>query len=128
MANARQVALRTRLRHFYWLTDCKPMPPETIDTVRRKMALIDPRDTLTEPELDELLSVHYGFALSSDEHGEVRGWVVPELDELRDTALASIGSMRDRMSQLGRASGAKRTRAASAPSTAAPEPDSDGEF
>jgi hypothetical protein len=30
MTNARQIALRTRLRNFYWMTDCKPMPPASI--------------------------------------------------------------------------------------------------
>lgn len=113
MANARQIALRTRLRHTYWLTDCKPLGPVTVDTVRRKMALIDPADTLSEREFEELLSDHYGFAKVVDADGVFEGWSIPELAEARDTATASISAMRERMSSIARAGVQKRAEARS---------------
>jgi hypothetical protein len=115
MANSRQIALRTRLRHYYWLTDCRPLGRLTVDMVRRKMALIDPRDDLSEPELAELLSMHYGFAVRPDDHGEVVGWSIPELDDTRAAAVASITATRERTSRAGKASAARRSDAAVAP-------------
>jgi len=108
MATSRQIALRTRLRHTYWLTDCKPLGPVTVAAVRRKMVLIDGRDAMTEPEVDELLSDHYGFAKIVDPDGVFEGWSVPELADARDTATASITATRERMSAIARVGAQKR--------------------
>jgi hypothetical protein len=111
MANARQIALRTRLRHHYWLTDCAPLTPATVERLRRKMTMIDPQDAMPDDQVDELLSPDLGFEAVAG------GWRVPDLDEARSAALGSIQSTRDRMAALGKASAAKRlqVRADSAP-------------
>lgn len=108
MANSRQVALRTRLRHHYWLSDCKPLGAVTVTTMRRKMTMIDPQDTMPEEQVDELLSPHYGFDKATDTAGHFVGWTIPDLDEARHAAVGSIVATRERMSELGRASAAKR--------------------
>jgi hypothetical protein len=108
MANSRQIALRTRLRHHYWLTDCKPIGPVTLATIRRKMALIDQRDEMTDPEVTELLSSHYGFEKAPVETDSGPAWIIPDLLEARGVATSSITEMRERMSGLGKASAAKR--------------------
>lgn len=105
MANSRQVALRTRLRHLYWLTECKAIGQTTVDLARRKMALIDPQDTLTDAQVAELLTTHYGFEPSAD------GWVIPDLDEAREDVVGSVREARGRAQAAGRASAAKRTAA-----------------
>lgn len=134
MATSRQIALRTRLRHTYWLTDCKPLSEVTIGIHRRKMALIDQKDEMSEPEVAELLSDHYGFALVTDEAGEVLGWGIPELQAVRQHAAASISASRERMSELGKRSAAARAvrseppRAPAAPSGSGPTGTADDDF
>lgn len=115
MANSRQIALRTRLRHHYWLTDCKPITETTVALQRRKMALIDAQDTMTEEQVEELLSEHYGFARCGE------GWRIPDLDEARGVAVQSITATREAASRAGKASAAKRAAQAAAPAQA-PEP------
>ncbi|MBE0547774.1 MAG: hypothetical protein IH627_09000 [Rubrivivax sp.] len=109
MANSRQVALRTRLRHHYWLNDCKPLGAVTVSTLRRKMAMIDPQDAMPEEQVAELLSPHYGFEEARDDAGAVVGWCIPDLDEAQRAAVGSIVATRERMAELGRASAAKRS-------------------
>jgi hypothetical protein len=106
MANARQIALRTRLRHRYWVTSCAPLTPSAVERVCKKMALIDDRDAMTDAEVEELLTPDFGFAAVDS------GWTVPDLDAARGEALGSIDAIRSRMSELGRASAAKRGKAA----------------
>lgn len=104
MANSRQIALRTRLRHHYWLTDCKPLTEVAISNARRKMTLIDPQDVMTDDQVAELLTEHYGFVPLSGS----KTWAIPDLDEARAAALASIEGIRARASAAGKASAAKR--------------------
>lgn len=106
MANARQVALRDRLRHHYWLTDCRPITDVTLDVLRRKMVLIDPQDELPDAQVEELLSLHFGFDKTDT------GWCIPDLDEARQTAVGSIEEGRLRASAAGKASAAKRAGSA----------------
>ena len=103
MANARQVALRDRLRNHYWLTKCKPLTALAVELQRRKMRGIDPSDVLTDEQTEELLSEHYGF------HGDaVAGWLIPDLQDHYRTALESIQGTRKRATAAGKASGAAR--------------------
>jgi hypothetical protein len=121
MANSRQVALRTRLRHHYWLTECRPISDQTITNMRRKMAMIDPQDAMPDDQVAELLSPHYGFAEAADASGAFVGWTITDLDEALQAATASITATRERMSQLGKASAARRTGAAVGRSMAGPQ-------
>ena len=106
MATARQVSLRTRLRHHYWLTDCQPLTRLTVEKLCRKMAFIDSRDAMDDSEVEELLVPDYGFAAA--EVDGVKAWVIPELQEARSVAVASVEGSRARASAAGRASAAKR--------------------
>lgn len=101
-ANARQVTLRTRLRNFYWLTDCKPMPLTSIAAQRKKMVLIDSRDDMSEPEVSEVLSSHYGFLETPE------GLTIPELDDARGIA---VGAAEGRAVKAGNGGRAKAARA-----------------
>jgi hypothetical protein len=103
MANSRQIALRTRLQHFYWLTECKPIGPATVALQRKKMVMIDPRDTLTDDEVAEVLSEHYGFVATE------AGLTIPELDDHRQAAVGALQSGRE-----GRAEGGRKRAAAAA--------------
>ncbi len=114
MANSRQVALRTRLRHHYWLTDCKPITETTVQLARRKLVSIDARDETTQTEVDELLSAHYGFEVVDG------GWSIPDLNEAHGAALSSIKVISERASVAGMASAAARS--APKPSTPTPTP------
>lgn len=132
MANSRQIALRTRLRHSYWLTDCQPLTAVTVDLQRKKMAMIDPQDCMTDEQVAELLSPHFGFAVVASGVGEKPvAWTIPDLDEARAEAVGSIEAMRGRAAAAGRASAAIRAaRAAGAGPQAeavAPELVPDGE-
>jgi hypothetical protein len=100
IANARQIALRTRLRHHFWLTECKPLGPTTLALTLKKMTMIDSRDEMSTEEVEELLSDHYGF-----ESTEI-GFVVPELIEARDSALKAAGIRKERASTGGKAKAA----------------------
>ena len=96
MANSRQIALRERLRNHYWLTECRPLGLTTVALTRKKMAMIDTRDTLTDAEVSEVLSDHYGFVTTE------AGLTIPELDEHRGVAIGSMQSVRERLSEGGR--------------------------
>jgi hypothetical protein len=130
MATARQIALRTRLRHHYWLTDCQPITELTVTKLRRKMILIDSQDGMDDGQVDELLSEHYGFAALALP-GAARAWRIPELDEARANAVGSIEGTRARAAAAGRASAAKRagasTQAGPQAQTVTSEPITDDE-
>lgn len=83
MANSRQIALRTRLRNHYWLTECKPISPVTVALTRKKMILIDTKDKMSDTDVTEILSSHYGF------HETPEGLTIPELDEARGVVIKS---------------------------------------
>jgi hypothetical protein len=103
MASARQVALRTRLRHHYWLTDCQPLSAQTVALQRRKLTMIDPQDTMSDEQVAELLSTHYGFhSLGNDT------WSIPDLEGSRDIAVGSLMETSARAAAAGRASAASR--------------------
>lgn len=106
MANARQVALRDRLRHHYWLTECKPLTAQAVELERRRMAMIDPQDTLTDEQTAELLSVHYGFARDA-----LGGWSIPDLEAHYGTAVGAILGKREQASRAGTRSAAVRATA-----------------
>ena len=102
MTNARQIALRTRLRNFYWLTECKPMPVASIAIQRKKMTVIDIKDEMSDAEVAEVLSSHYGFLETPE------GLTIPELDEARGIA---VGAAEDRAVKAGNGGRAKAARA-----------------
>jgi hypothetical protein len=83
MANSRQIALRERLRNHYWLTECKPISSTSVDLTRRKMMMIDAKDKMTDADVTEVLSAHYGFYATSEGH------VIPDIDEARAVAIKS---------------------------------------
>jgi hypothetical protein len=105
MTNARQIALRTRLRNFYWLTDCKPMPAASIAAQRKKMTLIDHSDEMSDSDVAEVLSSHYGFLEIPE------GLTIPELDEARRIAIGSAEERTVRAGNGGRAKAAKALEA-----------------
>jgi len=112
MANSRQIALRTRLRNHYWLTECRPFGAATVAVTRKKMLMIDTRDVLSDEEVAEVMSDHYGFKPTAD------GWGIPDLEEARGVAAGSLEAIRARASAGGRAKAAKAAAA-----VAAEEPD-----
>lgn len=101
MADSRQIALRTRLRNHYWLTDCKPIGPTTVALNRKKMAMIDDRDVMTDAEVTEVLSDHFGF-IATDE-----GLTIPDLIEAREVAIGSAEGRKERAALGGKARAAK---------------------
>lgn len=80
MANSRQIALRTRLRNHYWLTECRPIGATTVALTRKKMTMIDVKDKMTEADVAEVLTDHYGFTPTPE------GLTIPDLMEARETA------------------------------------------
>jgi hypothetical protein len=105
MASSRQIALRTRLRNHYWLTEGRPIGAATVGIIRKKMTMIDLRDVLSEEEVSEVLSDHYGFTATAD------GWTIPDLDEARGVAIGSLEAIRARASAGGKAKAAKAAAA-----------------
>ncbi len=105
MANSRQIALRTRLRNHFWLTECKPLGATTVALTLKKMKMIDPRDKMTPAEVTELLSDHYGFEPTE------AGFIVPELIEARETALKAAGVRKERAAAGGKAKAAATAEA-----------------
>lgn len=105
MANARQVALRDRLRHHYWLTECKPLTAQAVVLERRRMSMIDPQDTLTDEQATELLTEHYGFSGDA-----LAGWSIPDLAEHYSTAVVSILGKREQARRAGIKSAEVRAR------------------
>jgi hypothetical protein len=97
MANARQVALRERLRQAFWLTGCAPLGLKTVDLTCRWMERNDPKDTLTTEERSELLSEHYGFQVVAD------GWTIPDLLEAFQEAQTAGDAKRAAASKGGKA-------------------------
>lgn len=101
MANSRQIALRTRLRNFYWLTDCKPFGTDSVTMTRKKMIMIDSKDKMTDADVADVLTAHYGFVASPG------GWTIPELDEARGIAIRATEARAERAGAGGRAKAAK---------------------
>ena len=101
MANSRQIALRTRLRNHYWLTDCKPIGAITIALNRKKMVMIDSRDLMSDAEVDEVLSDHYGFIVTDE------GLTIPDLIEARKVAIGAAQGRKERAALGGNARAAK---------------------
>lgn len=114
MANSRQIALRTRLRNHFWLTECKPLGAVTVTLQIKKMTMIDPRDSMTTEEVSEVLSDHYGFDNTS------AGFIVPELIEARDTALMAAGVRKERAAAGGKAKAAAAAEAPGEPASRLP--------
>ncbi len=102
MANARQVTLRARLRNFYWVTDCRPIGPDSLALLRKKMSMIDAKDEMSEAEVSELLTAHYGFVATTE--GLI---TIPELDEARGVAIGAAKERTERAGAGGRAKAAK---------------------
>ena len=109
MANSRQIALRIRLRNHYWLTECKPMGPTTVALTRKKMQMIDAQDSMTDEEVAEVLSDHYGFT------GTPLGLTIPELLEARGVAVTAGQERQARASAGGLAKAAKAAAPVSVP-------------
>jgi hypothetical protein len=103
MADAQQVALRARLRNHYWLTECKPIGEATIAIMRKKMVSIRAEDQMSDAQVVEVLSDHFGFTHSP------QGWTVPDLDEAREVAIGACEVRRKRASAGGLAKAAKAT-------------------
>jgi hypothetical protein len=101
MANSRQIALRTRLRNLYWLTECRPFGAVTVELTRKKMTMIDRKDKMTEAEVSEVLTDHYGFIATPE------GLTIPELIAARGTAIGSAQVRHERASAGGKAKAAK---------------------
>lgn len=78
-ATALQIAMRSLLRDRYWLTDCQPLGPVAIRKVRLRMAALNPRDVITDEEVDELLTPEFGFQREVSKEGEFIGYHLPDL-------------------------------------------------
>lgn len=115
-ADARAVALSTRLRHRYWMTECQPLTWLDIDNQRRKMAGINPGDVLSDEEVRMLLTPAFGFVETDG------AWSVPALSTARQDLLEASVRRKESASRAGLASAAKRFDHLPTPS---PEPSAD---
>jgi hypothetical protein len=73
------------------------------------MVLIDSQDEMSEADVAEVLSVHYGF------HETPEGLTIPELDEARGIA---VGAAAERAVKAGNGGRAKAAKALEAKETA----------
>lgn len=106
--NARQIALRHLLRTHYWVTDCKPISSAQVDRSRAQLARMDPQDTMTDPQVQELIHPDFGFEADGD------CWIIPDLLDQHAAALVSI----EKKSAAGKASArAARERSSTPPAT-----------
>ncbi|GAB3491187.1 hypothetical protein GCM10027399_09020 [Curvibacter fontanus] len=110
-ATALQIAMRSLLRDRYWLTDCTPLGPVAIKNIRTRMALRNPRDVITQEEVDELLTPEFGFERATTPDGEIIGWHMPELVQHRGVMLEA----REQERAKKRAQRAKQLAPADAP-------------
>ena len=101
MADSQQVTLRARLRNHYWLTECRPLGATTVALVRKRMAMADLGVLMSEAQVSELLSDHFGFIASEN------GFTIPDLDEARGVAVTSMAGLAKRASAGGNAKAAK---------------------
>ena len=101
MADSQQVTLRARLRNHYWLTECRPLGDTTVALIRKRMAMADLGVAMSDAQVSELLTDHFGFMASDD------GFVIPDLDEARGVAVTSLASITKRASAGGNAKAAK---------------------
>lgn len=113
MADSQQVTLRARLRNHYWLTECKPLGDTTVALIRKRMAMADLGVVMSDEQVSELLSDHFGFVSTDD------GFVIPDLDEARGVAVTSLEGIGRRASAGGNAKAAKAAERAQAGSIAA---------
>ena len=93
-ATALQIAMRNLLRDRYWLTDCQPLGPVAIKNVRTRMERRNPRDVITQEEVDELLTPEFGFHKEVNTDGELIGWHLPALAEQRGVMLEARAAER----------------------------------
>lgn len=100
--NARQIALRIKLRNHYWLTECKPISDARVSMTTGMMELIDPLDKLSPEQVEALLCSDFGFLRTTE------GWAIPDLHSAYDEALTSVESKRTQTQAAGRASAAAR--------------------
>lgn len=117
MANSRQIALRTRLRNHYWLTDCKPIGQTTVAFIRKKMAMIDGQDVMSDDEVAEVLSDHFGFDTTAE------GLTIPDLMEARETAISASQARHNRAVAGGQARALRAATASQGAPKHAPAPD-----
>jgi len=104
MTNARQIAFRTRIRNHYWLTGCVPFTDTLVNITRKKMMMIDKRDKLTDAEVTEVLSGHYGFTQTPE------GWTIPELLDAKGVATEASAKRSERARLGGIAKAAKASQ------------------
>jgi hypothetical protein len=120
--NARQIALRHILRTHYWMTGCMPISSAQVGRSRAQLARMSEQDTMTDAEVQEVVSPDFGFEPDGD------CWTIPDLLDLHATALASIA----KKSAAGKASALARSRppqaATPAPPLAQPTAGDDEEF
>lgn len=98
-ASARQVALWLRLRHVFWLDQCRPLSQQKVDRECRLMAAIDPADVVTETDLQQLLTEEFGFKPTQD-----GGWTIPELQEQYSQATEAYQRRRENGAKGGKRS------------------------
>lgn len=106
MADSQQVTLRARLRNHYWLTECRPLGDTTVALIRKRMAMADLGVAMSDEQVSELLTDHFGFMASDD------GFVIPDLDEARGVAVTSLAGITKRATAGGNAKAAKAVQRA----------------
>jgi len=110
--NARQIALRHNLRTHYWMTDCKPFSAAQVERARAQLARMAQQDTMTEPEIQEVVSPDFGFEPEGD------CWTIPDLLDQHAAALVSI----EKKSAAGKASARAKREQSNTPLAATPAP------
>lgn len=93
-ATAMQIAMRILLRDRYWLTNCQPLGPIAIRNIRVRMERRNPRDVISQEEVDELLTPEFGFHPEVSADGELIGWHLPALAAQRDAMLGARAAER----------------------------------
>lgn len=110
--NARQIALRHILRTYYWMTECKPLSAEQVARTRAQLARMDPQDTMTDQQVQEVVHLDFGFEQDGD------CWTIPDLLDQHAAALVSI----EKKSAAGKASARAARERSSTPRAAMPAP------
>lgn len=115
-ANARQIALRMKLRHAYWLGQCAPLTDQRIRLEAEWMGRVDPRDKLEEDELKGLLTPEYGFERNGN------GWSIPDLEAAYQEAAEAFRKKQASASLGGKRSAETRRQAARSKTEASAPP------
>jgi len=98
-ANARQIALWLRLRHVFWLEQCRPLSAQKVERECRLMAAMEPADAISDDDRQQLLTEEFGFQPAPE-----GGWTIPDLQEQYSQATDAYQRRRENGAKGGKRS------------------------